>query len=58
MGWGKKRECLWEANLLLAEKRILERGGTSFEMLLYRVFIDRCTVFAFEHVGFIMAAVA
>ena len=41
------------------EKRmILERGGTSFEILLYRVFIDRWTVFAFEHVGFIMAAVS
>jgi len=58
VGWGKKREGLWEAHLLLAEKRILERGGTSFEILLYSVFIDRWTVFAFEHVGFIMAAVS
>ena len=33
------------------------RNENGFEILLYRVFIDRWTVFAFVHVGFFMAAV-
>ena len=33
------------------------RNEYSFEIFLYRVFIVRWTVFAFVHVGFIMAAV-
>ena len=33
------------------------RNENGFEILLYRVFIVRWTVFAFVHVGFIIAAV-
>ena len=56
---GKNREGTWEADLFLAEKRGSwnEAEREWFEILLYRVFIVRWTVFAFVHVGFIMAAV-
>ena len=53
---GKNREGTWEADLFLAEKRG-SWNEAEREILLYRVFIVRWTVFAFVHVGFIMAAV-